>query len=145
MPTTEEFLQAVAAAKVAFVAMKNDHGMRTNGGAILDLRCIIPAEYERAAAEALQSTQLDASSNPFGQGLAKYEVNPFLEATDRFYVDALGADDRGIIYQERNKLEVVVHHSPEAMDDNDGLKVTLRHRFAFAYGDFTKLGRHVFT
>ena len=62
------------------------------------------------------------------------------------FVHAVGGNPtKGMIYQQRLPLSVVVHDDEQAMDLNDGLLVTCRERFVFAYGNFRKMVKHVFT
>lgn len=145
IPTATEFLDAMQTIKAQMWRFNDDKGRPGNILAMSKIRVLIPSTYERAAAEGLKAAMLSSTSNVFGQGLAQFDVHPFLAADTKMYVHAVGAPIKGIIYQERTKLEILIYDDPKEIDMNNGLLVTLRQRFKFAYGQFRRMVEHTFS
>jgi len=153
VPTSAEFLAAMNAIISQMAQFGDDKGRKgTNMLAMSRLRVIAEVIMTRPLREALQSTLIANTDNVFGRGLAEPDFNPYLTPdqvstqTTTMYVHAVGAEDfRGIIYQERGPLEIVTFDDPHWLDFNNGLLITLRQRFAFAYGNFRRMVKHVFT
>ena len=146
IPTASEFLDAMAVIKALMFAYLDDQGRNpANFTAMTDVRVVIPPHYERAAKEALEATMLSNTSNVFGAGLAKADICPFLTDDAIMYVHAVGAPVKGIIYQQRKPLEILVYTDPYWVDANNGVVVTLRERFVFAYGQFRRMVQHTFS
>ena len=150
IPTSAEFLAEMAVIKALMGRYQDDRARNMNTVALTSVRVIAPRDCEPSMLEALKATQIGGTSNVYGQGLAQPDFN------DQFTVDATptmtmfvhavgGSTTRAMIYQQRLPLSVVVHDDEQAMDLNDGLLVTCRERFVFAYGNFRKMVKHVFT
>lgn len=153
VPTSAEFLLALNAIINQMGQFADDKGRKgTNMLAMSQLRIITEPLLTKPVREALQSTIISGSDNVFGRGLAIPDFNPYLTPdqtstnTTTMYVHAVGAENfRGLIYQERTPLEIVTYDDPHWLDFNNGLLITLRQRFAFAYGNFRRMTKHVFT
>lgn len=146
VPTATEFLDAMQAIKAVMFRYADDQGrVGANGLAMQDVRVIIPPTYERGATEALNAVMLSNTSNVYGQGLAKADICSDLAADTKMYVHAVGDPVKGVLYQQRTELEINVYSDPQAVDSNNGLLVTLRERFVFAYGQFRRMVEHTFS
>jgi len=148
IPTATEFLAQMAIIKAKMARFLDDQGRPGNRGAMGKIRVLIPPEAEKDIREALNSTLIGNTDNVFGRGLAEMEINEFFThsaTTCTIFVHAVGSPQKGIIHQQRTPLEIVTYDQPEWMDRNDGLLVTLRERFVFAYGQFRRMVKHVFT
>jgi hypothetical protein len=149
--TSAEFLAQMAVIMGTMSQYQDDRGRK---GMMLvpmtNLRLIIPRHCQRPTMEALNATQISGTDNVFGRGIADFDVNDLatVDATPTMtmYVHAIGGSGtKGMIYNQRTPLSVVAHGSPEMMDLNDGWLVTCRERFSFHYGQFRRLGRHIWT
>ena len=148
VPTAAEFLAEMAIIKAAMRRYQDDQGRPGNLAAMQQLRVIAPGEAEKSLLEALRSTLISNTDNVFGRGLAELDIDDFLTysgTTCTMFIHAVGAPLKGIIHQQRKPLEIVLFDSPEWIDANNGLLVTLRERFVFAYGQFRRMAKHVFT
>jgi len=148
VPTAAEFLDEMAVIKALMARYKDDQGRPANIGAMSQVRVIAPPEAERSLMEALRSTLISNTDNVYGRGLAELDINPLLTASATsctIFVHAVSHPLKAIIYQQRTPLDIVLFDSPEFMDANNGLLITLRERFVFAYGQFRRMVRHVFT
>lgn len=150
VPTSAEFLAAMNAIMVLMGGYADDQGRKgTQMTAMRQLRVIGELALNRPILEAIKATQISATDNVFGQGLAEWDPNPYLTAgsvTRTMYVHAIGAPSfRGLIYQERTPLEIVTFSDPQELVRNNGLLIALRQRFVFAYGQFRRMAKHVFT
>ena len=148
VPTAAEFLTQMGVIKAAMARFLDDSGQPANIQAMQRVRVIVPPEAEAQVRTALYAAQLAATDNVFGRGLAELDIDSFLTysgTTCTIFVSAVGGVFRPIIYQQRIPLEIVLFDDPRWIDANDGLLVTLRERFAFAYGNFRTMVKHVFT
>ncbi len=140
-PTSAEILTTLNACLVALHRMVTDKDTQGfNRGAMTRVRAIIKPEFERAFTEALESTQIGSSSNPWGLGLIEgFDVMPDIAAgTDIFYVNALGAKRGPFYYQQREPLEIQVLNGADDVAENHGVKVLCYERFRFAFGEFRR-------
>lgn len=148
VPTASEFLSQMAVIKAAMSRYLDDEGGLANAMAMTKVRVIAPPEAERSVREALHSTLIDNTDNVYGRGLAELDINPFSTAsgtTCTIYVHAVGEPIKGMFYQSRLPLEILIYNEPHWIDANNGVLVTLRERFVFAYGQFRRMVKHVFT
>jgi hypothetical protein len=148
IPTAAEFLAQMAIIKAAMRRFQDDQGWPGNLSAMQQLRVIIPGEAEKSVLEALRSTLISNTDNVFGRGLAELDVDDFLTysaTTCTMFVHAVGDSLKGMIHQQRTPMEIIVYDGPEWIDANDGVLVTLRERFVFAYGQFRRMVKQVFT
>lgn len=137
-PTSAEILTALNADLVALHRMVTDKDTEGfNRGAMTRVRAIIKPEYERAFTEALESTQIGSSSNPWGLGLIEgFDVLPDLASgTHISYINALGSPRGPFYYQQRKPLEIQVLNGADDVAENHGVKVLCYERFRFAYGE----------
>lgn len=137
-PTATEFLFSMRLALNQIWRFQDDKGRPMTTLAMQNIRCIIPPEYHRAAVEAFNSTIISNSDNPWGRGLAEFDVLPYLQASgtdDSFWVNAIGAPRMPFIYQERTPLEIIVDSDAAHVAKEDKLNVYVRQRFIFAYGE----------
>lgn len=119
-----------------------------NALAMKRLAAIIPPEYEKAFTEAINSTLLSQSDNPWGYQICEFDVLPYLPAigTDTaYYLSAIGAERKPFLFQKRDELEVIAYNGANDIAENDGLKVLSRQRFRFGYGEFRRNQRHDYT
>lgn len=150
VPTSAEFLAEMQTIEALMGKYKDDRGRECMTVPMTDLRVIAPRHCRKSIMEALNATELSATTNVYGQGLAKLDINDFFTVdatpTMTMFIHAVGgATTKGMIYQQRLPLSVVVHDDPRSMDLNDGLLVTTRERFVFALGQFRKMVKHIFT
>jgi len=150
VPTNAEFLDAMNAILVLMHGYKDDQGREGyNRTAMMTLRVMAEQAMMRPVLEGLSSTLISNTDNVFGRGLAEPDFSPFLTAgstTRTMYVAAMGASARGpLLYQERTPLEVVTFSDPTDLVRYNGLMIALRQRFVFAYGEFRRMLKHVFT
>ncbi len=147
-PTSAEILSQLRAI-IALMSQYQDDRGRVGFNALAmkpRLSCIIQPDYVRGFTEAMNSTLISQSSNPWGMGLVDFDELPYLTAaTITFYACAIGATRMPFIFQERDKLEVEVFADSREIADNDGLKILTRERFRFGYGDPRRSVSHVFT
>ena len=137
-PTSSEILTAVNTSLVALHRFQTDKGQEGfNRGAMTNVRAIAKPEYVRAFKEAMQSTLISNSSNPFGLDMLQgFDALPELAAaTHTFHVNALGGKRGGFYFQKRNNVEIVVKNGEADVAENNGVKVLVYQRFRFAYGD----------
>jgi phage major head subunit gpT-like protein len=137
-PTSAEVLTTLNNCLVALHRMVDDKDREGfNRQAMTRVRAIIKPEFERAFTEALESTQIGSSSNPWGLGLIEgFDVLSDIAAgTDIYYVNALGSPRGPFYYQQREPLEIVVLNGTDDVAENHGVKVLAYERFRFAYGD----------
>lgn len=147
-PTSAEILTALKSIIALMSQYQDDRGrVGFNAEAMKPrLSCIIQPDYVRAFTEAMASTLIGNSSNPWGMGLVDFDELPYLTAaTITFYACAIGGPRMPFIFQEREKLEVEVFTDSKEIADNGGLKVLTRRRFRFGYGDPRRSVSHVFT
>ncbi len=151
IPTSSEFLAAMNQCKRTMALYADDQGRKgTQMAAMMQLRVIAEVDLERPMREALQSTLIDNTDNVYGRNIAEPDFSPYLTPdatpTKAMYVHAVGSDDfKGIIYQERTPLEILIWDDPHWMDKHNGLLITMRQRFAFAYGNFRRMIKYTFT
>lgn len=148
VPTPAEFLAQLAIIKAAMRRFKDDEGRPGNLRAMKQLRILAPGEAEKSILEALNATLISNTDNVFGRNLAEPDFNDFFTygaTTCTIFVHAVGDPLKAIIHQQRTPLEIVIYDGPEWVDANNGLLVTLRERFVFAYGQFRRMVRQVFT
>lgn len=149
VPTAAEFLAQMAIIKAGMRRFQDDQGRPANLGAMQQVRVIAPGEAEKSMREALHSTLIGNTDNVFGRGLAEPDFDDFLTysaTTCTIFVHAVaGGGMKGILHQQRTPLEIVLFDSAQDIDRHNGLLITLRERFVFAYGDFRRMVKHVFT
>ncbi len=152
-PSVSEVLLAIKEAIQQMSRFADDKGrIGFNGTAMNTLRVVIPPEYRRSFAEAINSTiVIDATdaagvSNPWGNGLVQFDELPWLtDADNSFYLNAVAATRKPFYFQEREKLEVIVDNDASSVANNNGVKVLVRERFRFAYGDPRRSFKFIFT
>jgi len=148
-PTAAEVLLGLQDNLAAMSRYQDDKGRPGyNALAMRRMAAIIPPEYERGFSEAINSTLLSSSDNPWGKGLIEFDVLPYLPAVttdDAYYLSAIGAERKPFLFQKRDELEVVVYNDGKDIAENDGLKVLSRQRFRFGYGEFRRNVRHDYT
>jgi hypothetical protein len=152
-PTTVELMAALEVAIQQMARFADDKGrIGFNGTAMNNLRCVIPPEQRRAFSEVTNSTIIISGSgtagvsNPWGNGLVGFDELPWLtDADNAFYLHALGAVKKPFYFQEREPLEVIVLNGADDVALWNGVKVLVRERFRFAYGDPRRGFRHDFT
>lgn len=148
IPTPAEFLAQMAIIKAKMARFLDDQGRPSNLAAMTKVRVLAPPEAEKSVMEALHSTLIGNTDNVYGRGLAEPDFNPFFThsaTTCPIFVHAVGDPSKGIIHQQRKTLEIVMFDDEKWMDANDGLLITLRERFVFAYNNFRRMAKHVFT
>jgi len=148
IPTAAEFLAEMAIIKAKMARFNDDTGRPGNLAALQSVRVLAPPEAEKSLLEALRSTLISNTDNVYGRGLAELDLNPFFTysgTTCTIYVHAVGDPFKGLIHQQRTPLEILVYDDPYWMDANNGVLVTCRERFVFAYGQFRRMAKHVFT
>ncbi|KKN24095.1 hypothetical protein LCGC14_0898420 [marine sediment metagenome] len=145
--TVAEVLAALRRAMLKMWRYGDDQGrLAYNASAMSDVRVVIAPEHEKAFTEAINSTLISSSDNPWGNGLVSFDVLPFLtDADDAVYISALGSQRKPFVYQERTALQVQVFNSPNEIADAHGLKVLTRQRYRFGYGEPRRNVRHDFT
>lgn len=123
-----------------------------NYDAMKRLRCVIPPEMERAFREAVSSTIVSTAaatasmSNPWGMNLVEFDTCPFLGASDNtFYVSALGASRWPYVRQMRVQPYVTVFNSDSDVEAAHGMKIQVRARYRFGYGEPRRALRDVYT
>lgn len=145
-PTAAEVLLGLADNIGALARYQDDKGRPGyNAIAMQKLAAVVPPEHERGFVEAMNSTLLSSSDNPWGYQLVEVDVLPYLPAIttdDAYYLSALGAERKPFLCQERTPLEVIVYSSADDIAENDGLKVLSRERFRMGYGEFRRNVRH---
>ena len=152
VPTSAEWLSAMNDIMSLMYLYKDDQGRPTNVGAMNGLRVIMPVQMNKNVREALEATEIASTSNVFGRNLAEFDLNPYLTpsaTTKTMYVHAVGAGGasrkKAFLYQQRLPLEILIYDDAKWVDANDGLLVTCRERFVFAYGEPVRVVRHIFT
>ena len=119
---------------------KNDHGQAAyNAKAMMRLAAVIPPEYHQAFTELINSSLISNSDNPWGKGIAEFDVLPSLPAVSgsdaAWFLSAIGAERMPFIFQQRIPLQVEVFNTSQQIAAERGLKVLTRERFRFAYGE----------
>lgn len=149
IPTEAEFSAQMSVIKALMAKYRDDQGNLANVSALTQIRVIAPVECEAPILTALNATQISGTTNVAAKGMAVPDFCPNLTIdatpTKTIFVHAVGHPHKGMIYQERTPLKVMIYDDPHWMDANNGLLVTLRERFVFAYGDFRRMVKHVFT
>lgn len=144
IPTSAEFLTGLTTAKYSMLRFLDDEGHPANWAASTQIRVIIPPSYEKGAVEALNASFISQTDNVF-KGMAQLDIDPFLTADTKMYIHMVGAQSKGIIHQQYLPLKVVSYMSPEWIDANDGIVVTMRERFVFAYGNFRRMVEYTYS
>jgi len=146
IPTSAEFLAAMAVIIAAMVRFQSDKGKPTpNLLAIQKLLILAPPTHTDPIRTALAATELAATTNIYGKGLAEAHFSPFITDDDTTYVIANGDAKKPILHLSKTPLETIVYSDPHWIDHNDGLLVTLRERFDFVPGDFYKIVEYIWT
>lgn len=149
VPTTAEFIAAMNTIKTALQLFKDDRGNLANVGAMQQLQVIAEVDMEEPILTALAATEISSTSNVFAKGMAGLDLNPYhtvdATPTKTMYVHAIGSHRKAMVHQERLALEMLLYDDPYWVDKNNGLLVTLRERFVFAYGEFRRMIKYVFT
>jgi len=107
-----------------------------NAAAMTRLACAIPPEHHQVFTEAINSSLISNSDNPWMKGITEFDVLPYLtDADNAFYLSAIGAERMPFLHQQRVPLQVEVFNSPHEIAEERGLKILTRERFRFAYGE----------
>jgi phage major head subunit gpT-like protein len=156
-PTTQEFLNAIANAKAAFLSSgstglgRDDQGRAGfNSLAATKLGVIIPPIYEHAARTAQNSAVVPddtdgATSNNVWANTFTVDVLPYLTSEAIMYTNALGATRKPFIYQQRTPLEIVIDTDRARIQQRNGVMVTVRERWVMTYGDPRRSYRETFS
>jgi len=144
IPDKTEFIADLKLAKTQMRDFNDDTGRPFNTLAVGDLRVVVPADYESAAFEALNAQFISQTDNVFA-GMAQLDVLDYLTADNKMYINAVGAERKPFVYQERTPLEVIVLDSPDMIALHDAVLVLTRQRFVFGYGDPRRSIEHTYT
>jgi len=151
VPTTSEFFQL--GHNVNLAAMKryqDDHGRPMNTMAASKIRYVVPPSHEPVLAESANATFFAAEGgagsreNVF-KGSFEFDSTPYLSSDTTTYMNAVGSERKPFIYQERTPLEVIVLDDPDSIALHDAVLVLCRQRFIFAYGEFRRSLRMVWS
>ena len=134
IPTSAEFQTALRDSKAAMWRFQDDKGRPFNAAAINQLRVIVPPEYEYPAREALNASIIGNTSNVY-TGAAQLDVLPYLTDDDLMFVNAVGAERKPFLYQERTPLEVIMLTDETSVAENNGVLVLCRQRYVMTYGE----------
>ena len=142
-PVASELIRDVGLMKASLLRFKDDQGrVGFNANSASNLRMVVPPEMELAFSEVMGSTLLpgpvagDGSRTaPKVQGLAGYDVLPYLSSSIIMYANAVGSERKPFIYQNRTPLEVVIDDSAQGMAERNGVLILCRERFVIGYGD----------
>ena len=148
IPTAAEWLAQLAVIKAYMMRYLDDEGQPANLRANSSWRIFAPPEAIPELTTAMQSTLISNTDNVWGRGLAEVDENPFgtySATTVTAYVHAVGDAFKGMIHQQRTPLEILIFDDPKWIDKHNGVLVTLRERFVFAYGQFRRMARQVYT
>jgi len=149
VPTAAEFTDVMAVIKASMARYKDDQGNLINVSAMQQMRVISPLDCEANILTALNATEISGTSNVAAKGMAEPDFNPYLTVdatpTMTMFVHAAGHPMKAMLHQQRKPLEVVIFDEPRWIDANNGVLVTMRERFVFAYGEFRRMVKHVFT
>lgn len=146
-PSATEVLTALKEILESMARYQDDQGQfGYNSKAQQEVRCVIPPEFEKAFTEAIASSVISNSSNPWGQNLVEYDVLSELVTSDvAFYTSLVGAERKPFILQQRVPLEVIVYSDANDIALRNGLLMLSRERFAFGYGEMRRSFRYDFT
>lgn len=134
LPVVAEFFTGVKTSKTQLRKFKDDTGRPFNILAISDTRVIVPPAFEHVAFEALNATFISNTDNVF-RSIAQLDVLDYLTDEALMYINALGAERKPFIMQQRMPLEVEILDGADQVALNNGVLVLARERFVFAYGD----------
>ena len=99
-----------------------------------DLRVVIPPTYKFPVMEALNASFISQTDNVH-VGAAQFDILDYLTADTVMYVNAMGAERKPFVYQERTGLEVEILDDPASVAFHNAILVLARQRFVFAYGE----------
>lgn len=133
--TAAEVKSIVADYKALFRSVLDDQGLPYNSAAASNVTFVIPPIQEIGWAEAKFATMISNTSNNVVNNWFDFVVNDSLTTTAEIYAFATGAPRKGMLYSERLPLQINVATQPELIDQNGGVMVYVRERFAFGYGD----------
>ena len=149
VPSATELLLALQEVIGAAMAYQDDTGRAGfNAAAASQIRLVVPPILMRACAEAFQSTIIGQSDNPWGRGLAQFDVTPYLPngtTTQEIYVNFVGSERRPFIRQERMPWEIVPFAEEANVARENGVLFLCRSRFRFGYGEPRRSVLHTFT
>ncbi len=74
-----------------------------------------------------------------------FDELPYLTGVDTMYVSALAATRKPFIFQEREKLEIIIDQDPAHVAERNGYLVMCRERFRLGYGEPRRCIRQVYT
>ncbi len=114
IPTSAEFLADLGTIEATMRRYNDDQGRPFNSLAATDLRIVIPPTYKWALTEALNASFISQTDNVF-VGAAQFDISDYLTADTAMYVNAMGAERKPFVYQERTPLEVEVLDDPAAL------------------------------
>lgn len=135
-PTAGEMLGFIRDCKTAMWEAQDDQGRPFNNQAVSAIALVVPADFEKAAAEAINSTLISNTSNVYGSSLnASFTVSPYLTSNAEFYCDAVGAARMPFIYQERTPVEIQMLTGAEDVALHNGVMVLCRQRYIMTYGE----------
>ena len=153
-PNATEFITCLKESKTQLRKFNDDQARPFNTLAVKNLRCVVPPDFEAAGFEAMNATFMvgtgssgvDAGSkdNVF-KGMAEVDVLDYLSDTDTMYINALGAERKPFIYQERTPLEVIILDSPDDVAYHNAVLVLCRQRFVMTYGDPRRSIEYIYT
>lgn len=133
--TATEAKAIVADYKALFRGVLDDQGLPYNSAAAANITMVIPPQHELGFAEAKFAQLVNNSSNTVVNNWFDFVVNDSLTTATEIYAFATGAPRKGMLYSERMPLQINVATQPELIDQNGGVMVYVRERFAFGYGD----------
>jgi len=134
-PTGTETLLAIQKATAVMDVFNNDQGQPFNVASRTRKRMVVPPAHDRGVAEAIGSTIIGNSDNPWGRGIVEYDSTPYLTATSKSYLNYVGSERKPFIYMERTPLELVFFNDEQSIAEKNGLLVLTRQRFVMTYGD----------
>lgn len=136
IPTAAELLTQLAVIIPLMQRYQDDQGRPFNDAASAKVRCVIPPSYVRPFKEAIQSTLFGGGDdNPFGFGIAEFDVSNYLTADTEMFVQLVGSERMPFIYQKRTELEIVILDDVDNVALHNGVLVLTRIRDRFGYGE----------
>jgi phage major head subunit gpT-like protein len=139
-PTVEEFGDALRAAIAEMLSFKDDQGEPMLVSAT-GLVCVVPPTMLFTAAQAVNATVLDQSTNVL-QGIARVIALPWLTDKSKWYLLKTDGVVRAFIFQDREPVEF----NALAEDSDEGFRrekflygVRARYRLAYGYWQFAVL------
>lgn len=142
IPIITEILPVLQTDLAAMALFGDDQGRPYNSMAMRRKSIVIPPVYEKPFVESVNSTIVPntagtaSTDNPWGRGLAEIDVCPYLTATNKNYINFIGAPVRKpFIMAKRNEFTLSVFNDQKNIDLNHGLLIMARQRYIMTYGD----------